>query len=63
MHECMLGATQLESSLVEMAMGVKMDVNLNMSQQCDLKATKINGIMGCIRRIVKGGEMPEGQVR
>lgn len=63
MHKCMLGATQLESSLVEKVMGVKMDVNLNMGQQRDLEATKISGIMSCIRRIVKAEGMPEGQVR
>ncbi|KAK4806182.1 hypothetical protein QYF61_001105, partial [Mycteria americana] len=51
-HQYMLGATQLESSLAEMDVGLLVDTRLNMSQQCALVAKVANGILGCIRRSV-----------
>jgi len=51
-HHYMLGATQLESSLPEMALGVLMDTKLTISQQCALPAKKANGILGCISQSI-----------
>ncbi|KAK4824376.1 hypothetical protein QYF61_014036 [Mycteria americana] len=48
MHQYMLGATQLESSLAEKNLGVLVDTRLNMSQQCTLVEKKVNGRLGCI---------------
>ena len=52
MHQCMLGATQLEGNLAEKALGILVDTTLNMSQQCALAAKKANGILGCIRQSI-----------
>ncbi|PKU31221.1 rna-directed dna polymerase from mobile element jockey-like [Limosa lapponica baueri] len=49
MHQYMLGATQLESSLAEKFLGVLVDTKLNMSQQGALAAKTPNGILGRIR--------------
>ncbi|GAB0192678.1 mitochondrial enolase superfamily member 1 [Grus japonensis] len=51
-HWYMLGATQLESSFPEKALGVLVDTKLDVSQQCGLVARKDSGIPGCIRRTV-----------
>ncbi|GAB0180030.1 hypothetical protein GRJ2_000468300 [Grus japonensis] len=51
-HQYMLGAAQLESSLAEKALGVLVDMKLDMSQQCALEAKKVNGILGCVCRNV-----------
>jgi len=50
MHRCMLGLTQLESSLIENALEVLVDTKVNMSQKCALPAKKANSILGCIRQ-------------
>ncbi|GAB0204723.1 mitochondrial enolase superfamily member 1 [Grus japonensis] len=47
----MLGATQLESSLSEKALGVIVDASLYMSQRCAFVAKKANGILGSIRSV------------
>jgi len=48
MHQYILGATQLESRLVEKNLGILVDTKLNMSQQCALPAKVSHGILGFI---------------
>ncbi|KAK4828085.1 hypothetical protein QYF61_023145, partial [Mycteria americana] len=50
-HQCMLGTTQLESSLAEKVLG---DTKLNMCQQCALAAEEATSILGCIRQSSAG---------
>lgn len=54
MHQYMLGATLLESSLAEKNRRVLVDTRLDTSQQCAL-AEKVNGWRGCT-----GGVLPAG---
>ncbi|KAK4824621.1 hypothetical protein QYF61_016927 [Mycteria americana] len=46
-HQYTLGAIQLKSSLAEKDL---VDTKLNMSQQWDLEAKKVNGVRGCMRQ-------------
>jgi len=52
MHQYILGATQLESSLTENDLGILVDTKLNMSQPCAPVAKKASGILGCIRQSI-----------
>ncbi|KAK4825365.1 hypothetical protein QYF61_026884 [Mycteria americana] len=51
-HQCILGATQLESSMAEKDLGVLLDTKLHMSQGCALAAKKGNGILCFIRQSI-----------
>jgi len=51
-HQYRLRADLLESSSVERDLGVLVNNNLSLSQQCALVAKKVDGIMGCIKKSV-----------
>jgi len=52
MHQHMMGATQLGSSLAEKDLGVLVDTKLNMSQQCAFPAKVVNSILRCMRQSI-----------
>ena len=52
MHQCVLGATQLESSLAEKDLGVLVATKLNISQRCALVAKKVKSILGCSKQCI-----------
>jgi len=47
-----LRADRLESIFAEKTLGVFVDTELNVSQQCALATRKTNGIQGCVRKSV-----------
>ncbi|KAJ7425350.1 hypothetical protein WISP_23732 [Willisornis vidua] len=51
-HQCRLGADLLEGSSAEKDLGILMDDNLTMNQQCALRARRASGIPQCIRKNV-----------
>ncbi|GAB0179191.1 hypothetical protein GRJ2_000384400 [Grus japonensis] len=51
-HQYRLGVDLLGSSSTEKDLGVLVDKQLSMSQQCALVAKKANGILGCIQKSV-----------
>lgn len=46
---CSLGVALLRSRAVERELGVLVDKNLPLSQQCSLWARRANGALGCVR--------------
>ena len=52
MHQYRLGAYLLDSGSVERDLGVLVDDQLTMSQQCALVTKKASGILGCIKKSV-----------
>lgn len=45
-----LGADWIERCFLEINLGVLVDINLNMSQQCVLGAQKANSVSGCVSK-------------
>ncbi|KAJ7418842.1 rna-directed dna polymerase from mobile element jockey-like [Willisornis vidua] len=50
MHQCRLGADQLQSPFVKKNLGVLVNNKLSMSQLCALVSKKANGILGYVRK-------------
>lgn len=51
-HQYRLAICLLESSSAENDLGVLLDTELNIGQQCVLVARKANGTMGCFRKVL-----------
>lgn len=51
-QQCMLRATQLESSWAENNWGFLIDTKMNMSEQCAFALKKNSAIMGCIKQSI-----------
>jgi len=52
MQQYVLGATWLESSLVETDLGILVDTKLNVRQQFALAAKVASCILGCVRQSI-----------
>ena len=52
MHQYRLGVYLLDSGSVERDLGVLVDDQLTVSQQCALVTKKASGILGCIKKSV-----------
>ncbi|GAB0178811.1 mitochondrial enolase superfamily member 1 [Grus japonensis] len=57
-HQSIPGAAQLESSFSEKHLGILVDTQLNISQQCALAAKKVNGMTPCPLTSIGIGRMP-----
>ena len=52
MHSYKMGDTWLSNTTNEKDLGIVVDHELNMSQQCDVAAKNANAVLGCIKRSI-----------
>ena len=51
-HDYEMGGTILTNTVKEKGLGVSMNANMKVSEQCRIAASKGNQILGMIRRII-----------